>query len=199
MVILILFYLFSLDYGFWKYALILGFIHLLIDVLKSILQRKAAIKETTLFFFDQLLHIIVLVLIAIFYQFNSGINFILDIPLKYLAIAAGFTLCSKPANIIVKNIFDSYNIKIPTQSDDQVHDEDTDLPNAGKLIGIMERFLVLALILVNQYSAVGLIIAAKSILRFRDNKKNEYILIGTMLSFGIATLVGIVISYISVK
>ncbi len=67
------------------------------------------------------------------------------------------------------------------------------------LIGLMERFLVLALILVRQYSAVGLIIAAKSILRFRDNKKNEYVLVGTLLSFGIATLLGILISLISVK
>lgn len=63
----------------------------------------------------------------------------------------------------------------------------------------MERFIVLALILVGQFSAVGLIIAAKSILRFRDNKKNEYVLVGTMLSFGIATILGILISLISVN
>ena len=57
----------------------------------------------------------------------------------------------------------------------------------------MERFLVLALVLVGQFSAVGLIIAAKSILRFRSPIKNEYILVGTLLSFGIAVLIGILI------
>jgi len=49
------------------------------------------------------------------------------------------------------------------------------------------------LILVNQFSAVGLIIAAKSILRFKSTEKNEYILVGTLLSFGIAVLLGIII------
>jgi len=53
---------------------------------------------------------------------------------------------------------------------------------------------VLALILIGQYSAVGLIIAAKSILRFRSTERNEYILVGTLLSFGIASLVGILIT-----
>ncbi len=60
----------------------------------------------------------------------------------------------------------------------------------------MERSLVLALILVNQYSAVGLIIAAKSILRFKDNTKNEYVLVGTLLSFGIAIILGVLISFL---
>jgi hypothetical protein len=58
----------------------------------------------------------------------------------------------------------------------------------------MERFLVLSLVLIGQYSAVGLIIAAKSILRYKSTQKNEYILVGTLLSFGIAVLLGILIS-----
>ncbi len=77
------------------------------------------------------------------------------------------------------------------QEDLSIHEQS--LPNAGKLIGIMERFLVLALILVGQFSAVGLILAAKSVLRFRSSVKNEYILVGTFLSFGIAVLIGILI------
>ena len=49
-------------------------------------------------------------------------------------------------------------------------------PNAGRLIGIVGRFLVLALIILGEYEAVGLIIAAKSILRFNDTQKSEYVL-----------------------
>jgi len=55
----------------------------------------------------------------------------------------------------------------------------------------------LALILLGQYEAVGLIIAAKSILRFNATKKSEYVLIGTLLSFGIAAFTGIVINSIN--
>ncbi len=65
--------------------------------------------------------------------------------------------------------------------------------NAGKLIGNIERILTLTLILFNQYEVVGFIIAAKSILRYKetDTSRTEYVLIGTLLSFGIAILLGI--------
>jgi hypothetical protein len=48
-------------------------------------------------------------------------------------------------------------------------------------------------ILINQFEAVGFLIAAKSILRFRKDSvyKTEYVLIGTLLSFGIAVAFGI--------
>jgi hypothetical protein len=44
----------------------------------------------------------------------------------------------------------------------------------------------------NHYEAVGFIIAAKSILRFRDTDtaKTEYLLIGSLLSFLIAVALG---------
>ena len=66
--------------------------------------------------------------------------------------------------------------------------------NAGKVIGVMERFVTLALILMGQYEAVGLLIAAKSILRYNNNQKTEYVLVGTLLSFGFAILIGALIS-----
>jgi len=64
------------------------------------------------------------------------------------------------------------------------------------LIGIIERFLVLTFVILNQFEAVGFLIAAKSILRFKDDNtiKTEYVLIGTMLSFGIAIALGIIIN-----
>ena len=69
-----------------------------------------------------------------------------------------------------------------------------ELENAGKVIGIVERFMALGLILAGQYGAVGLIIAAKSILRFNSPQKNEYILVGTLLSFGCAIIIGLLIN-----
>jgi len=66
--------------------------------------------------------------------------------------------------------------------------------SAGKLIGIVERLLAFVLVLFGQYSAVGLIIAAKSILRFRNTKHSEYVLVGTLLSFGIAIFLALMIS-----
>jgi hypothetical protein len=71
------------------------------------------------------------------------------------------------------------------------------IPNAGKLIGISERYLALILIIVGSYEAVGLIIAAKSVLRINSHQESEYILVGTLLSFGIAIFSGLIINYIS--
>ncbi len=190
-------YLLSFDYGFLKSALLLTLIHFATDMLKSYFQLKYKRKESFYFFTDQIFHLTSLILISTIYYFYCGVDFIYEIPLKYIAIASGFVFCAKPSNIFIKNIFVSFEIATPTIANSE--DENKDLPNAGKLIGLMERFLVLALILVGQFSAVGLIIAAKSILRFRDNKKNEYVLVGTMLSFGIATILGILISLISVN
>lgn len=53
----------------------------------------------------------------------------------------------------------------------------------------MERSLIFLLFIIGQPEGVGFLVAAKSILRFEESKKQkqaEYILIGTLLSFSIA-------------
>ncbi|MEX0770907.1 MAG: DUF3307 domain-containing protein [Balneolaceae bacterium] len=76
------------------------------------------------------------------------------------------------------------------------------LEKAGLWIGRSERFIILTLILLNQYGAIGFLIAAKSVFRFsgslegnRDRKEAEYILIGTLLSFIFAIVTGIGVRY----
>jgi len=67
---------------------------------------------------------------------------------------------------------------------------------AGRKIGILERVLTLLLVIQNQYLAIGFLIAAKSLLRFKDTEraKTEYVLIGTLLSFGTAIVIGILLT-----
>lgn len=68
------------------------------------------------------------------------------------------------------------------------------LPGAGRLIGELERGLIYLLVLVGQPQGVGLLMAAKSILRFGavkdDRALSEYVLIGTLASFGWALATG---------
>ena len=47
----------------------------------------------------------------------------------------------------------------------------------------------------SQYEVIGFLIAAKSILRYEGVKtsKTEYVLIGSLLSFGVAIIIGITI------
>ena len=72
-------------------------------------------------------------------------------------------------------------------------DIEVGLKDAGKWIGYAERILALTFVLLNQYEALGFLIAAKSLLRFqdKDTKRTEYVLIGTLFSFGIAILLGL--------
>ena len=75
------------------------------------------------------------------------------------------------------------------------------IADAGKYIGILERVLVFVFVILNHWEAVGFLITAKSVFRFGDlreskeRKLTEYILIGTLISFGIAILVGLIFQY----
>lgn len=70
------------------------------------------------------------------------------------------------------------------------------LAQGGKVIGWLERFLTLTFLLTGSHAAIGLVLAAKGIIRFgeireaREQKVAEYVLIGTMLSLSWAVLVG---------
>jgi hypothetical protein len=72
------------------------------------------------------------------------------------------------------------------------------LENAGELIGILERMLIVLFILLDKWEGVGVLLAAKSVFRFgdlkeaRDMKLTEYVLIGTLLSFGTAIVTGVI-------
>jgi hypothetical protein len=62
----------------------------------------------------------------------------------------------------------------------------------GRTIGILERSIVFVLVVRGNFSAVGLILAAKAIARFKELDKRdfaEYVLIGTLLSISLAIAV----------
>ena len=179
-------WLLSFSFNFWWAALIIAASHLLVDALKCY-----ASKCKQIFFIDQLIHLTVIV--AVCYLWKSNLpEWVSGVEEKYIALLLGFLVCLKPSNIIIKEIFKAANIKVNKGSDD---DNTWDLPNAGKLIGIVERLLSFVFVLLGQYEAVGFIMAAKSLLRFAegDKAKSEYVLIGTLLSFSIAIFVGVAI------
>jgi hypothetical protein len=72
------------------------------------------------------------------------------------------------------------------------------LKGAGALIGVLERTLTLTFVLAGQYTALALIVTAKSIARFeelKDRRFAEYYLIGTLSSILCALLVGLLTNY----
>ena len=63
------------------------------------------------------------------------------------------------------------------------------LPRGGRLIGRLERAMILMLVIAGQPDGIGFLIAAKSLLRFndlardQDRRVSEYVIIGTLASF----------------
>jgi len=197
LIVAIVAFIFSFDLYFGISAAIIGLSHYAIDTLKSYYVKKHDDKKAILFFTDQILHVIILSLVSWIYltYFVPRPVFHFQLSLHATAVIAAFIFCSKPANIFIRNTFKLFNLNIPKADPANKETEnEKELENAGKLIGVMERFMTLALILSTQFAAVGLIIAAKSILRFNNQQKNEYILVGTLLSFGFAILIGVIIN-----
>jgi len=180
--------LFSLQISFGFAALLIAVTHLLLDGFKPALARNK-FTGPYVYFLDQALHLIIIAIVVFLFHKWHGITLAWDIRInfRYMLMVTGYLICLKPANIFIKEVFRATGIQVSS---------DNEMPNAGKVIGVLERILTLTLIIVYQYSAVGFLIAAKSILRYRPDEtlKTEYVLIGTMLSFGIAVIAGIVIN-----
>jgi hypothetical protein len=74
---------------------------------------------------------------------------------------------------------------------------DPSLPQGGRLIGKLERLMIYTLVLAGEIGGIGLLIAAKSILRFGEIQSGttrliaEYVIIGTLASFAWALAVSI--------
>ena len=175
------------DVSKWPLILIIGLSHLIIDALKLIIQKKKT--KRLLFFLDQLLHI--LVILAVYWLFIAKDvvfdNLFNETNLLLLTCIVFLTV---PVSIIMKTIFLKWNISKFTEGNESLKD-------AGKYIGILERVLVFVFVILNHWEAVGFLITAKSVFRFGDlreskeRKLTEYILIGTLISFGIAILIGL--------
>ena len=188
---LVLMFVLVWDLSYWSLTLGIGVAHLIIDSLKLMLQKK---KTRRLYFLlDQLLHFAVIFLLAFLYANNSDhTNFKFDFSLnsQTLLLLICLIFLTKPVSILMKIIFSKWDISKLTKDNESLED-------AGKYIGVLERLLVFIFIITGHWEAVGFLITAKSVFRFGDltaskeRKLTEYILIGTLISFGIAIVISL--------
>jgi len=186
----VLSFIFLWDIQLWWVAVLVGFSHFIIDVSKLYFQNSTTKKSW--FFVDQLLHIAVISGFS-FYFDEFNFKFLNDQNIIKIVMAALFL--TSPASIIIKTLLSSWTPVAEAENTIQTES----LSSAGKYIGILERLLVFTFIMVNHWEGVGFMVAAKSVFRFSDlaqakqRKLTEYVLIGTLLSFGMAVLTGILI------
>lgn len=184
------------DLNLWRLALTIAGVHLIIDITKIYFKREKT--QVWWFVTDQFLHFLSLILIWI-YWFNPEINIAdyLHNQKLWIHFTAAMFL-SYPSGIIIKVLLINWSRNLSDGTN-------ASLADAGKYIGILERLFVYLFIITGHWEAVGFLLAAKSVFRFgdlkesRDRKLTEYILIGTLLSFGFAIATGVAVDYLNSK
>ncbi len=178
-----------LNSNFWIGFLLIIVSHYLIDLAKLYLQKKVHIS--ILFFADQLLHLFFLALATyITKPFEIDFSKIFSEKILLLIIAILFIIFVAPILIQL--------IVMQWEPEKDKLDHKQSLKKAGKYIGILERLFVFMFVIFDKWEGVGFLLAAKSIFRFgdlttaKDRKLTEYILIGTLISFGLAILAGLI-------
>jgi len=174
--------------------------HAAIDFIKRTIKKDSLV----IFLVDQAIHYLVIIGLSIYIQqkiiaettslFWS--NLWGNVYLKVLVIVIALILVTKFSSIIISYIIRPFQTKI-FKGENNNKDE----IKTGKIIGYLERIIILVLFLANLPAVVGFLITAKSILRYAEIKSEqdkvmvEYVLIGTLLSFTL----GITISFLTVK
>lgn len=182
LIVFTLAWLLSWDFRFCWGALIIGAAHLCTDIWKSYRPEKV-----TWFALDQCVHVATLSIVAWLWCRSFDWSMPEFLHLKYVTIAVAAMVCWKPANFFIKLMLRYYSVSMPEEQEGGF--------NAGALIGTIERWLILIFVCLGRYDALGLLIAAKSIIRFseKDTAKTEYVLAGTLLSIFIAVLAGMMV------
>lgn len=174
--------------GFQKNYLIpvfiLALVHIAIDcIIKFMFETDR--NRITCFLVDQALHFLTLAaLVNYFFPFKIRWNLIWSgeaILLWTSIVAVTFV-----SSIVMKILLTPFSKKVVSNGNQY----------AGKLIGILERLFIFLFVVKGFWEGIGFLLAAKSIFRFGDLKESkdikltEYILIGTLLSFGLGIAIG---------
>lgn len=180
-------------FEYWPIALVIMITHIIIDGWKS--YQKEVI---TYFILDQVLHFIVILLCWYFTFLNWKIILSawerINLDNRFWVMVTAIIFLTAPAGILIGQLTKRWRDKI-------INPES--LANAGKWIGVIERLIVFILVLLGEYSAISLLIAAKGIIRFNEKErpevKTEYLVIGTLMSIGIAIVIGLAVKELSLK
>lgn len=184
----VLAFIFVGESDFLGLAIALAATHGLIDYAKLRFQKKKT--KRTWFMADQALHLLVIAGITFLYT-NQTLD-LTPISNPIWILITGIIFLTKPTSIIIKNA-------ISIWTPESKNKRDNSLSNAGNYIGILERLFVFTFIITGHFEAIGFLLAAKSIFRFgdlkeaKDRKLTEYVLIGTLVSFGIALITGLIV------
>jgi len=159
-------------------------IHITIDAIKV----YGNFRNFTAFIVDQAAHVVTIIALAVYapHLWTTGAWADTPVLLPAMALGAGLITTLFAGQHAIALLMRTHSTRIRNNG----------LRDGGRQIGLLERGLIFLFILTNQPLGVGFLTGAKSILRFgtasRDQRTAEYVIIGTLASFGWALLAALV-------
>ena len=186
-------------------AAVVSLAHFCIDSCKYLLLKGKKIRKTgATFLIDQALHVgtvMVMAYIMLSWNYvlgeysivkNIGETFGIDL-VRIARWLLALLIVHVPTNIAIQTLLSGYR---PPETDKRIITANN---RAGRMIGTIERLIMLVFIALDQYSAMGLVLTAKSIARYdkiaKDPQFAEYYLLGTLLSTVSVVLCKVLILY----
>lgn len=188
--------------GSWTKAYLLAVVylsilHLLIDSAKVRVDKAfpGGYWPLATFLSDQALHVLSVLIVSSFlglYRASDLVNlsgFVWS-DVRYVYLAITYVAVLFGGSVLVRIVTQIFQVPVREGTEQGVE-------GAGAYIGVIERVAITTLVALGQYGAVGFVLAAKSIARYKKIEEQrgfgEYYLIGTLTSATIAVLAGLVV------
>lgn len=108
----------------------------------------------------------------------------------------GGLLVMNEMNIVLRYLMFALNLAPIGKQKNQSNITDQQY-NTGRVIGMLERIFIYAFALAGQFTAIGFVLTAKGVVRYRDFDDRafaEYVLIGTLLSALLAMAIALIVN-----
>lgn len=202
----------------WRWTVVLAVltvVHGIQDWVKIFWQKKKPVMGFWLESGDLVLHLSLIVgAVILFFPFIPKVDkfpvlktiYTQNILLEIALYGSAFAFIIRGGTALVRSLLDQIGKMPPKKShligflSDSEAEESTNGGekeyNVGRIIGNLERALLLIFTIAGNFAAIGFVIAAKSVARFKDLEDHnfaEYYLVGTLISTFIAIVTGLVV------
>lgn len=179
----------------WPSFAMIAVSHFVVDWVRIFIDRKSksSAAHFTTFLADQGIHISIIYILVMYWNLNSTATDWVStiaavIPLEtILRRILIFTVILDPASVFVKKL----TIYVSGTTNAK-----TEEPPVGRIIGKLERILIAMLVLCNQIGAIGFVLTAKSLARYKQLSEKDFAekyLVGTLSSTTIAIITAVLL------
>lgn len=170
--------------------------HFVVDGMKIAIEKQNLCKRWSLWMFviDQMIHLIVLMFLRKWYVCEDYYTPLWESVLAWekssvaVLYIVTFVILWDPASVFINKLFVCFF------GDDREGNLDVGPLDIGSVVGKLERLIIAMLVFANQWGAIGFVLTAKSIARYKQIGENnnafaEKYLIGTLASAAISIAV----------